>query len=238
MDENEILYNKYRIDGRELGEIRDLKIETGIVSNSSGSCSIEAGGTKILCWVNGPQENRNKTSNNQASIKCDFVVSQSSYQMLKQDIKRDLEMREFSSTLKEIFEEVVLTKLYPQSEIEINVCVLQNDGNHKSLSITTITVALIQAGIYICDTAVGVNFSLVNNQFLCDLNRDEEKLKNPIVNSCYLPNLKKIVFLEVTNSYDYSKNESIVSKIEKSADVIYSHIKHHLELMFRQSLNN
>lgn len=232
----ELLINNFRMDGRKLNEIRDMIIKTGIVQNAAGSCSIEMGGTKVLAWIKAPKEARSKNIENIGSLRCDFILSQSSYPYVKAEIKRDLQMREFSSTLKEIFEEVILLKFYPRSEIEINVTVLQNDGSYKSIAITAVTMALINAGIFLKDTAIGVTVGLNDDAYLVDLTKEEENAKIPILNSCFLPNLKKIVFIEITNSMiDYSKSEQFINSVEKVSDVVYQNIKQFLIESFRVS---
>lgn len=266
MEEQEILINNFRLDGRKSYEIRDMNIKLEEVKNASGSCSIEAGGTKILVWVKGPRETKNKNIENNGILKCDFSISTSAYTHIKSEIKRDLQMREFSSTLKEIFEQVIILKNYPRSEIEINVTVLQNDGSFKTLSITAITIALINAGIYVKDTAVGVSLGYYNKCFdnrenrrggsgvnkdddnfvssvdnimgnndiyLSDLTKDEERCKFPILNMCYLPNIKKFVFLEVTNrTIDFSLSEDFIKASENLASVVYNNVKSFLVTSF------
>mmetsp|Transcript_33293 Transcript_33293/g.34594 ORF Transcript_33293/g.34594 Transcript_33293/m.34594 type:complete len:266 (-) Transcript_33293:84-881(-) len=226
-DENlELLISNYRKDGRLINELRNMEIKTSQVFNSSGSSLIHQGGTKILCWIKGPKEARNKNSEKLGSVRCDFTLSQSAYPYIKSDLKRDLQMREFSSTLKEIFEEVILLKHYPKSEIEISVVVLQNDGSYKTIAITAITLALINAGIYIKDTAVGVTVGLHQDKYLVDLTKEEERAKLPVINTCYLPNFKKFVFKELINAkLDYSKSEEMIKSVERFADDTYVNIK-------------
>lgn len=229
MEEAELMVNEYRLDGRKANQIRDMKIKTNIVENCTGSCMIESFGTKILVWIKGPREGRSKSYENNGSLKVDFTISQSAYPYLKPDLKRNLQMREFSSTLKEIFEEVVILKHYSRSEIEINVAVLQNDGSYKSLAITAVTLALISAGIYIKDTAIGMSIGLYKEDYLVDLTKKEERGKIPIINCCYLPNTKKVVYMEVSNStVEYQKSENFIKSVDGYSDMIYSIIKNYL----------
>lgn len=250
--DQEIVINGFRLDGRRPEEIRKLNITTQIVEKASGSCYIQAGGTQILAWIQGPKEGRSKNAENVGSLKVEFTISQSAYPYIKSELKKDLQMREFSSTLKEIFEEIILLKQYPKSDIEINAVVLQNDGSYKTLTITAITMALINAGVFIKDTAVGISLGLQSNdimgsnvvtssltQKLVDLTKDEENSKIPVVNACYLPNHKKIVYMEIQNStLDFSKSENLIYHTDKIADSVYSEIKSFLLSDYSQkSLN-
>ena len=45
-----------RSDGRVIDELRDVKIEVGVVNNADGSALIEFGKNKIIAAVYGPRE--------------------------------------------------------------------------------------------------------------------------------------------------------------------------------------
>lgn len=224
-----LIVEDFRLDGRKENEFRTLDIELETVKNSSGSCMLKAGGTSILAWIDGPKESKSKNIESIGSVKCDFILSQSSYYHIKSDIKRDLLMRDFSCVLKEIFEEIILLKNYPKSDIEINCVCLQNDGSFKAISITAITLALINAGIYLKDTSIGISIGLYNDNYLIDLTKEEEKQKIPIINACYLPNLNKITHFEVTNStLSFEKSSNLIKTISKVTTPIYNNIKEYL----------
>lgn len=228
-----LIVEDYRLDGRKDNEFRTLDIELETVKNASGSCKLKAGGTTILAWIDGPKESKGKNIENIGSVRCDFVLSQSSYYHIKSDIKRDLLMRDFSCVLKEIFEEIILLKHYPKSEIEINCVCLQNDGSFKSISITAITLALINAGIYLKDTSIGISIGLYRDTYLADLTKDEEKQKIPIINACYLPNLNKITHFEVTNNtLSFEDSTSLLKTVGKISLPIYQYIKEYLMINY------
>ena len=58
--------------------------------------------------------------------------------------KQDIKNREFGQTIKKIFNQIIKLDLYIKSEININVLVLQNDGNYKSAAINAASLELIQ----------------------------------------------------------------------------------------------
>ena len=45
-----------RSDGRVIDELRDVKIEVGVINNADGSALIEFGKNKIIAAVYGPRE--------------------------------------------------------------------------------------------------------------------------------------------------------------------------------------
>src|ERR1700734_3049735 len=68
---------------------------------------------------------------------------------------------ELASTIKSTFEPVILTSIYPRSQIDIFVQVLQQDGGLLQACINCTTLALINAGIpmidFVCAVTGGVH---------------------------------------------------------------------------------
>lgn len=171
---NKIFNFNGRMDGRKSMEIGIPEVKLDLIKNASGSCMIEIGETKVLAWILGPKESRGKNLD-KGTVKCEFNISPFANTNRKPDFKRNLQMREFTSIIKEIFGEVILLKQYIKCEIEIQVNVLQNDGSYKAASITAVTFALISAGILIQDTAVGVSVGIMKGEYyFSDLIREEE----------------------------------------------------------------
>ena len=65
------------------------------------------------------------------------------------NLKRTQKNQEFASQIKGILEKVIVLKNYSRSQIDIHICVVENDGSAKSASINAVTLALIDAGIAI-----------------------------------------------------------------------------------------
>merc|ERR1712166_23288 len=60
------------------------------------------------------------------------------------------------------FEDVIMTQLYPKSQIAIYIQILQSDGGALSAAINATTLALIDAGIPIKDFVVGCSCSCID----------------------------------------------------------------------------
>jgi exosome complex component RRP41 len=226
MNKDLILVGNYRGDGRKSDEIRDISIELDVIKDSTGSASVKLGETKVIAWINGPKEGRNKNGENRGTLKCIFSLAPFSGLIRKKDFKRDLKMREFSKTIKDVFEQVIILENYQKSEIVINVLVLQMEGSYKSAALNAVTLALINSGIQIKDTLVAVSLGLFENKTLYDINLQEEKVKIPIFNVAYLPQSKKFTFIELVNSNTpYDNIEELMKEAEKACNGIYKDIK-------------
>jgi exosome complex component RRP41 len=233
MNRELLFFSDYRMDGRKYEEIRDMKIETDVINDANGSALITMGGTKCLAWINGPHEGKSKNFENKGTIRCIFSIAPFATVSRKTDYKRDLKMREFSNTLKDIFEQVIMLNNYSRSEIDINVLVLQSDGSYKSTAINSVTIALINAGILIKDTVVGMTVGLYDKKPIYDLSQPEEKENIPLLNVAYMPYSNKFIFLELLNAktpYEYS--EVLMQHAEKASNVLFEIIENYLKYTF------
>lgn len=223
-----------RNDGRKFEEIRQIQMETETVKESNGSALVSIGETKALAWINGPKEGKSKSFENKGTLKCIFSLASFSTIQRKVDYKRDLKMREFSKTLKDIFEQVIQLHLYTRSEITINVLILQNDGSYKSAAINAVTLALINAGILIKDSVIGMTIGLIdNNKPIYDLALNEEKEGIPFFNVAYLPHSKKFIFLELLNSKTpYSMADLLMASSEKACNMVFNIISNFLKFNY------
>lgn len=83
-------------------------------------------------------------------------------------------MQEVGAAIRQTFEPVIMTQLYPRSEIFINVQVLSADGGILPTAINATTLALIDAGISLLDYVTSVSIGLHLTQPLLDLSAPEE----------------------------------------------------------------
>lgn len=234
MSKDLLLIGNYRSDGRKSNEIRDIQFTTDLISEASGSAEVSQGETKAIAWINGPREGRNKNMENRGQVKCIFSLAPFAGLTRKKDYKRDLKMREFSKSIKDIFEQVIILENYQKSEIIINILVTQTDGSYKAAAINAVTLALINAGIQIKDTVVSVTLGLFDNEVsLFDVNLQEEKEKIPIFNVAYLPVSKKFTYIELVNSNTpYENIENLMREAEKACMLVYGEVKRFLKEEF------
>ena len=240
MNQEPLFVGSFREDGRRFKENRSIEIKMGVVKESSGSCLFNLGETKVIAWIKGPCETKSKCPENSGIIH-------------KSNQKQDIKDREFGKTIKTIFSQIVKLELYKKSEININVLVLQNDGNYKSASINAVSLALINSGICINDSVVGINVGYLDesvmengilndqnifdeeNKVIYDLQFNEEKNYIPALNIAYLPHSKKIIYLELTNAKTpYNKLIPILKEAQNSANNLYNEIQSKLIKLYKE----
>ena len=169
----------FRIDGRRADECRALHAKLGdVVGGADGSAYLELGLTKVKAYVYGPthSKRRNLASSERATIQVEFMTATFSTIDRKRKSKGDRSSVEKGLWIQRIFEHVVLTELFPRSQIDICIEVIQQDGSPVSAAINAVTLALIDAGIPMRDLVVSCTVGAIDNKtILVDLNNAESE---------------------------------------------------------------
>ncbi|EFN89690.1 exosome complex component RRP41 [Harpegnathos saltator] len=155
-----------RVDGRRALELRQIRIRMGVFGQADGSAYIEHGNTKVLAAVYGPHQPRNNIAKNttKAIVNCQYSMAVFSFTSgeRKRRPRGDWKSQERSIQLRHAMEAIIHLELYPRSQIDIFVEILQVDGSDYCASVNAATLALIDAGIPIKNYAVGCTVALIN----------------------------------------------------------------------------
>mmetsp|Transcript_21701 Transcript_21701/g.37360 ORF Transcript_21701/g.37360 Transcript_21701/m.37360 type:complete len:269 (+) Transcript_21701:85-891(+) len=182
-----------RSDGRRPFEVRQIRCSMGVVRGADGSAYLEQGNTAVLVTVHGPKErvrtgppSSNNPGGDHVFIACEFSQTligvpvkrkriDSSTAMVSRS-KPDRRLSEYASTVRAVFESVIVADGMKRSQIDILVHLLQTDGGHLSAAINCASLALMNAGIptkdFVCCCSVG----FVGGYYLVDMNSSELKL--------------------------------------------------------------
>ena len=157
---------------------RALVLNTGIVSKAQGSAYIEQGQTKAICAVYGPREIPRKSDFSMKGIlNCTF--ERTPFARTKRQASGpqnlDADEEEVSKTLSEALQATVCMHLYPKSQIDVYVTVLEDDGSDLAAGITVASLALADAAVQMFDTIVGISLKRFNDRVLIDPTKAEEE---------------------------------------------------------------
>ncbi|XP_063076526.1 exosome complex component RRP41 [Engraulis encrasicolus] len=190
----------YRLDGRKVTELRKIQARMGIFGQADGSAYLEQGRTIALAVVYGPHDvrgSRAKVQGDRAVINCQYSMATFSTAERKRRPHGDRKSTEMTLHLKETFEAAILTHLYPRSQIDIYVKILQSDGGNYSACVNAATLAVIDASIpmrdYVCACTVG----FVDDTPLADLNHVEESCGGTNLAMAMLPRSGQIALLQM-----------------------------------------
>ncbi|XP_001515504.1 exosome complex component RRP41 [Ornithorhynchus anatinus] len=188
----------YRVDGRRAGELRKIEARMGVFAQADGSAYIEQGNTKALAVVYGPHEMRGLRSRalpDRALVNCQFSMATFSTGERKRRPHGDRKATEMSQHLQQTFEDAILTQLYPRSQIDIYVQILQADGGNYAACVNAATLAVLDAGIPLRDFVCASSAGFVEDTPLADLSYVEEAAGGPQVALALLPGSGQITLL-------------------------------------------
>lgn len=166
----------YRSDGRRQFELRDITMDLSQKGTADGSATVTHGLTQVLVSVFGPREarQRSQTLHDRAVLNVEVNIAPFSSGERRKRGRGDKRILEFASAIKSTFEPVVQTNLYPRSQIDIFVHVLQQDGGILQASINATTLALVGAGIPLYDLVCAVTGGVHSTSPMLDLTTLEE----------------------------------------------------------------
>ncbi len=198
--------NGKRIDGRDLDELRDVKIEAGVLERADGSCYIELGDNKIMAAVYGPRElhPRHLQEPDRAVVRYKYSMAAFSVD----DRKRPgpgRRSKEISKVSKEALESSIFLENYPQAVIDIFVEIIESAAGTRTTSLTAASVACADAGIPMKDLVASCAAGKVDDEIVLDLNELEDNFGEADVPIAMKSNSEDITLLQMDG--DLTKDE-------------------------------
>lgn len=230
MDTDIQLINKEgkRLDGRGLEDLRQVKIEAGVLHRADGSCYLEWGGNKVLAAVYGPREAVPRHTQNplRAIVNAKYNMAAFSVEERKRP-GPDRRSREISKVISEALEKVILTEQFPRSAIEVAIEVLDAEAGTRCAGLTAAGVALADAGIPMIDVPVACAAGKIAGNVVLDLGKEEDNLGDADLPVAISPRTDEIILLqmdghltldEFNRALDMAiKGCHIVSELQKKA---------------------
>jgi len=212
-----------RLDGRKPNELRQIKIEVGVLSNADGSAYIEQGKNKILAAAFGPRELHPKhmALQDRTVLRCRYHMAPFSVQERKSPAPSRREV-ELSKVIRESIEPSIFLEYYPRTAIDIFIEVLQADGGTRCASITAASLALADAGIPMRDLVVACAAGKVDGTIVLDLMDTEDKIGTADVPVALMPNLNAITLLQMDGILTQEEFERAVNLAIEGCGKIYA----------------
>lgn len=131
---------------------------------------------------------------------------------------------EFAAAIKSTFEPVIQTHLYPRSQIDIFVQVLQQDGGLLSASINATTLALMTAGIALFDFVCAVSSGVHSTQPLLDVTLLEE-MDVPHLTAAVMPRTGKVTLVTLETRLHADRFEEIFRLACEAGKVVHKEMR-------------
>ncbi|CCM04705.1 uncharacterized protein FIBRA_06891 [Fibroporia radiculosa] len=217
----------YRSDGRRQYELRDITIDLSQQGTADGSALMTHGLTQVLATVFGPREARvrSQTLHDRAVINVEVNVSPFSTGERRRRGRADRRVLELAATIKSTFEPVVQTNLYPRSQIDIFLHVLQQDGGLLHACINATTLALVTAGIPLLDFVCAVSGGVHSTSPMLDLTTLEEN-DLPNLTVAIMPKTKKVTLVTLDTRLHVDRFAEIFELACVAGQIIHKEMKH------------
>lgn len=224
LSETKLIVDGKRLDGRAKDEMRQIRIEAGILHEADGSAYIEWGGNKILAGVYGPREciPRFMASPLRALVKCKYMMSPFASAEEHGRSGPSRRSNELSKVIREVFENVIIAEKFPNTQIDIYLDVLQAEGGTRTASITAASVALANAGIPMKDMVGAVSAGKADGELILDLGKAEDNLGQSDVPIAFSHRDKDILLLQMDGLLTKDEIEKMVSMAQKAEDELHT----------------
>ena len=190
--------NGKRSDGRKPDELREIKIEAGVLHRADGSCYLEWGNNKVIAAVYGPREAIPRHTQNplKAIINARYNMAAFSVEERKRP-GPDRRSREISKVTSEALEKIVLTDRFPRAAIDVNIEILEAEAGTRCAGLTAAGVALVDAGIPMKDIPVACAAGKIENQIVLDLGKEEDNYGEADLPIAISPRTNEILLLQM-----------------------------------------
>jgi exosome complex component RRP41 len=190
--------NGLRVDGRKVDELRQIKIEAGVLKRADGSAYVEWGKNKVLAAVYGPREchPRHLQDPSKALVQCKYNMIAFSVS----DRKRpgpDRRSVEISKIISEALEFVVFTEYFPRTSVDVYIEILQANAGTRCAGLTAASVALADAGIPMKDMIPSVAVGKIDGQIVLDLCKEEDNYGQADLPIAIIPRTGEILLMQM-----------------------------------------
>jgi len=171
--------NNERVDGRKVDELRETKMEVGVLEEADGSAMVEVGNTRVIASVFGPQDLHpaHLQESDRAVIKMRYNMAPFSVDDRMQP-GPNRRAKEIGLVAKRALEPALELEQFPTAGIDISMEVIESDGGTRATGITAASLALADAGMPMKGLVSSCAAGVVGDHVVLDVNGKEDKEGN------------------------------------------------------------
>ena len=227
----------FRVDGRRAGETRRLRIRLGTAPAADGSAYIELGNTKVLAMVSGPHEASRKGVHDAAMLSVEVSTLPFAAGVFKQQGRTDRGSQEMAAAIRKTLEPVLQLQLYPRTQIDVAVCVMQTDGGVRSAAINAVTLALMDAGIAIEDFVCACSVGAVGGAMLLDPNAQEDQAGAEL-SIAYLPRSERIGNVQLESKIPLTSLDEVINFAIEGCKQVFDVMRGAMQMRMQELLHS
>jgi len=165
-----------RLDGRAFDQLRDIKVDVGVLENAVGSAQVTWGDNKVVAGVYGPRDVFPKYQQKPDKAFIRTIYSMSTFASIEEHGRAGPNKRssEISMVLSEAFENVIMTEKFPGKMIDLHITVLQAAAGTRLAAFLAGMAALIDGGFPLNEIAAGVSVGKADGALVLDLDKAED----------------------------------------------------------------
>ncbi len=230
-----LIENGKRTDGRETDQMRDIRMEVGVISAADGSAKVSFGNTVALASVYGPRELFPRFMQ-----ESDTGILRTRYNMAPfsvDDRKRpgsDRRGTEISKVMKNALEPVLFLQEFPKVTVDAFVEIIQADGSTRVTGINAASLALVAAGIPMRNMVAACSVGKIDGALVVDLNGKEDNFgEADMVFGC-VPDTGEVTLLQMDGILTREEIAELLKMAESSCKKIVEKQKEALREMYRR----
>lgn len=211
-----------RVDGREPDEVRETKMEVGILDEADGSAMVETGNTRVVASVFGPQE-----LHPQHLQEPDRAVIKMRYNMAPFSVEDRMRpgpnrrAKEIGLIARRALEPAIELENFPKAGIDISMEVVESDGGTRVTGINAAALALADAGIPMRGLVSACAAGVVDDTAVLDVNGEEDKHGNADIPVAVINGGDEITLLQMDGDIDREMLEECISLAKKGCNELY-----------------
>lgn len=141
--------------------------------------------------------------------------------------------------IKSVFEQIIMLDLYPKSQLDLQVFVLESDGGYKSAAFNAVALALMDGGVVMRDFPVAITSGLLGQVPVVDLIYQEEKKQNCEFLLVQLQKTQKIAYMSLScNKIRLNEFQKLMGICEQAADQVAQVMKQSVRVKILNNINS
>lgn len=212
-----------RVDGRGINDLRNIKIQAGVLPNADGSCYLEWGQNKVLVSVNGPREVLPKHQANPYRAIVRYTYRMAAFSVTERKNPRPGRREtEISKVSGEALEKAIFLERFPNTAIDIFVEVLDANAGTRIACLTAAAVAVADAGIPMRDMVSGITVGRADGKWIVDLNKHEEDAPDAVdMAVAFLPNTREVTLLQMDGEITPEEFNALMATAAANVEKVY-----------------
>ncbi|MDE1848971.1 MAG: exosome complex exonuclease Rrp41 [Nanoarchaeota archaeon] len=167
--------NFKRPDGRNVDEMRPIKVKVGVIPNADGSAMFAFGDTVAIAAVYGPRKMHPQHAQDpeKGVLRCEYnMLSFSVDERIRPGTNR--RSTEISKITEWALQPVLMLEKYPNAVIDVFINIIQANASTRCAGINAAALALAHAGIPMKNLVSSVSIGKLDKQLVVDVNKLEE----------------------------------------------------------------